>query len=169
GGYTEYAEAFKTFESFLAIDDGNGGIEAIAGIDPDNPFVIENSFPYLVKNSGYKPAPIFMIHGNSDLVVAGQNSVRLCEALAGEEYSTPPYEGMIRTCGTHSSGVENRLHLIAGADHALDLKCFAPEGMQPLMEYTGGEIKYGGLCTAGSKTGENAVKAALVEALDWLQ
>ncbi len=68
----------------------------------------------------------------------------------------------------------NRMHIIEGANHGLDLKCFGIQvsaKYQYLVEFFLGTFPSNvipTLCPAGDKAGEKAVQIAVEEMLDWL-
>jgi len=134
-----------------------------AKVDVNNlpAFLQNNSFPNIVR-SGIDHPPTFMIHGNADSVVPIELSTVMCDALAGLPELTTSTAGGVYTCGS-SRGTANKLYVIPDAGHVLDLKCF----LDPfIIERTAGPQKY---CTAGSLDGEAQVRAAVNDALQWLQ
>lgn len=143
------------------------GVQDLSTIQTNLPsFVVQNSFPELIRAGADFP-PIFMIHGNADTLVPIEMSTRMCDALSNRNPATPmSREGGRFTCGTRR-GVTNVLHVVAGANHILDLKCLFDPAIASAL---GDNFKdLGKLCPSGSPdTTEDVVKPAMLEGLDWL-
>lgn len=140
--------------------------EAFSEIDPNNtsPFVQENGFPNLIRQ-GIDHPPVFMIHGTADSLVPIALSTRQCDALAGLPYSSTSTNGGVYNCG-NQRGKDSRLHIIDGAEHVLDLKCF----VDPSIVQAVGNPEAGyKLCPAGSLANEALVKSSIEQALEWIQ
>ena len=98
--------------------------------------------------------PFFLLQGQNDSVLPYQQSVRLCNALAGRAIDTaspsPDATSELRNildCG-HA---ESQLHLITEGEHALDL-CVADE-----------------LCLAGSPASAALTRDSVEQMLDWIK
>lgn len=134
------------------------GLDALPRELTSNRVVEASSFPPLIDPAPADFPPFFMIHGAADSSVPVEVTVRLCEAYDPEEgLSEGAYAGgdLVRACGEKS-----RLHLIGGADHILDLRCFTGE-LDTLARFL---FKLDTLCPAGGPDGERKVREALREA-----
>ncbi len=134
-------------------------LEAVTGgsidsLDDTSELVVRNSFPELLHQSPDNFPPMFILHGQMDSLLPYRQSVRLCNALAGNSdfnngpaSLVPNLNGLASQtqCGMNGS----ELHLIAEAEHALDL-CIAP-----------------GLCLAGSEESADEVGHSIRSMLDW--
>ena len=83
-------------------------------------------------------------------------SVRLCQALdPAEEPQGSAYEDgdLERACGA-----KGELTVVAGADHILDLRCFAGRNAEVMGQLFEGASS---LCPAGSRDGARQVREAL--------
>ncbi len=132
------------------------------------PFTQANSFPDAARIDANFP-PTFMLHGNADTLVPVNMSTRMCDALAGAPYGTNTTAGGRYTCGSRR-GVTNVMHIIDGANHMLDMKCFV-DGSAIGSEIAANfqDIDLGMLCPSGSQaTSDNIVKPALAEAVSWM-
>lgn len=138
-------------------NEGRSILEAITGssidtLDLNSSLISSNSFPpTIAENPGAYP-PVFMLHGESDSLLPFRQSVRLCNGLAGDVEAGPATLDQNTTslkrviaCGTSGS----QLHLIAQADHILDL-CLTDE-----------------LCLAGSPASASATADSIQTMLDW--
>jgi len=96
-------------------------------IDRDNlsPFARENGMPRRIAE-GAAFAPTFIIHGNGDELVPVDVSMRLCDAAAGVPFGTTS-----KDAGNYACGTDSHLRIIEGANHMLDLKCFAADIIDP--------------------------------------
>ncbi len=126
--------------------------KAVADIQIDDPQILENSFPTIVAEKPAFYPPLFIIHGTGDSLVPVDQSTRLCGAYSADpSLITLDYEELeknhrqIENCGE-----QGQLHLIEGAEHALDVCLF--------------DI----WCPAGDEAAQNAVKQALYSAWEWL-
>lgn len=110
-------------------------------------FIVANSFDHQV--SANTPG-LFVIHGTADELVPVEQSLALCDALAGVAASPPSSsDHAIRSCGNVS-----RAHVIRDAQHALDLGLCA-----------------GTLCPAGApgSATRTAVAESLLAGYDWIK
>lgn len=148
-----FTEVRELLLQFLGLE-GLGAPRELA----TNRLVASSSFPSLIDPAPEDFPPVFLIHGTADRSVPVEPTVRLCEAFDPEEsLSKGAYPGgdLVRSCGASS-----RMHLIAGADHILDLRCFTGE-LHVLAKHLFGLET---LCPAGGPEGERKVRAALREA-----
>lgn len=130
--------------------------EPLEGIDLNADKVRRNSFPPLIATMATKPPPVFIVHGIKDTLVPSEQSVRLCNAYAGDIAGGPakndggdPAKGVYALaypCGDQGS----QLRLLAEADHGLDI-CAPPL-----------------TCPSGGAGSQQAARAALKDAIDWL-
>ncbi|PID61619.1 MAG: hypothetical protein CSB44_06185 [Gammaproteobacteria bacterium] len=94
---------------------------AIDSLNLDASPIPENSYPEAVASNGASIAPVFMLHGMADDLVEPRQSVRLCQAIAGEslmaleESPEVTGPGESRRCGDNSE-----LHLSTQGQHAMD-------------------------------------------------
>lgn len=89
------------------------------------------ALPDLLKYGTGSHAPIYMMHGNVDRLVPAEQSVVLCNAMAGTNTaSTWP--------GTYSCGQGSSLLMVDGAGHMLDL-CLDPTYCSPTYRGVVGE------------------------------
>ncbi len=141
------------------------GVTDLATIQNNpGPFVVQNSFPELVRSGADHP-PTFMIHGNADSLVPVEMSIRMCNALSGSD-NHDLHEGGRYQCGRRR-GVNNILHVIDGADHILDLNCAVDQSViEVLGDRFNGLVK---LCPSGSKkVTDKFVRPAMLEGIEWL-
>jgi len=120
----------------------------------DHPDVLANTFPPIIEQNPDAYPPMILIHGNSDTLVPSEQSVRMCNAYAGDIEHGPavddggtPAEGTYSK--TYSCGTRSRLYLIAEGGHSLD--ACRPEA-----------------CAAGSEPSQAEVRRIMTESLDWL-
>ena len=147
-GYAFMPNGVKALELFLNEMLSTGG--DLTNVDTSDQFIIDNSFPAILQNAQNNP-PIYMIHGKADALVPSDQSVRLCNGIAG---SNDLNNGVTPSVGTYKEtykcGDESRLDVIVEADHVLDL-CI--EGVS---------------CFTGSENSVNAARQSLNEAHYWL-
>jgi len=100
--------------------------EPLAQVDLSATPVPENSLPTRVVQDGVELPPMFMLHGDADVLVESRQSVRLCEAINGVELTPSDVEvprinstREVTLCGDRSS-----VHRVRQARHALDV-CIA--------------------------------------------
>ncbi len=114
--------------------------------------VRKNSFPSIVEAQPNNYPPMFILHGESDTLLPSRQSVRMCNALAGNVEAGPaPYNfntvSTRRTFACDDRG--SQLHLIAEGEHTLDL-CISDE-----------------LCFAGSPASAAATADSIQQMLNW--
>jgi acetyl esterase/lipase len=133
-----------------------------------SPFVVQNSFPELIR-SGIDHPPVFMVHGNADDLVPVEMSIRLCQALeAPASDRRDLHAGGRYQCGTRR-GIDNILHVVDGANHILDLKCMVDPAseMAVLLGKHLKDLKQ--FCPSGSKnTSNEIVRPVMEEGMNWL-
>ena len=115
--------------------------------------MVSNSFPAIVAGDPERHPPMFLLHGESDTLLPSRQSVRMCNALAGDVENGPaPFDlntqsaRRIFACDDRGS----QLHLIAEGEHTLDL-CISDE-----------------LCFAGSPVSAAATADSVQRMLDWV-
>ncbi|MFT6878210.1 MAG: acetyl esterase/lipase, partial [Granulosicoccus sp.] len=133
---TDFAEfARQLIDGEITTETGKGILEAVIGqtletVDIQDPIIQRNALAARVVNGPLSLPPFFLLHGQQDTVLPVSQSIRMCNALAGNpeigpasriEVSTGALRSVVN-CG--SAGSE--LHLIAEGEHALDL-CIAEE------------------------------------------
>lgn len=126
-------------------------------LDINAPLVRRNTLTERIVDEVIITPPLFMLHGMEDTVLPFRQSVRLCDALAGDPNAgaasqavlTDPSDPLRRiiNCGFDAS----ELHLITEGEHALDL-CIAEE-----------------LCLAGSPDSAAKTADSVQRMLDWLK
>ncbi len=142
-------------------------VDDLDKIDADLPIAEAASFPQLVDPDPAKLPPLFIIHGDRDELVPIEQSTRFCAARdpnrhpeAGE-YSAGSTK--VFTCGAGSE-----LHVVHGANHILDLRCFSGDFNKLIKELAGEDDAFK-LCAAGSKEGASEVRKALLKAYESLE
>ena len=127
--------------------------ETLETLDLQSPLVVSNSFPAIVAADPERYPPMFLLHGESDTLLPSRQSVRMCNALAGDVENGPaPFDlntqsaRRIFACDDRGS----QLHLIAEGEHTLDL-CISDE-----------------LCFAGSPVSAAATADSVQRMLDWV-
>ena len=121
-------------------------------VDLQSDLVVNNSFPTIVAAQPDSFPPMFLLHGESDSLLPFRQSVRLCNALAGDIENGPASldlntQSTRRTFACDDRG--SQLHLIAEGEHALDL-CISDE-----------------LCAAGSPASAASTADSIQQTLDW--
>ncbi len=96
----------------------------VAEIALDDPLVVQNSFPLIIARQPSSFPPAFILHGSGDTLVPVDHATRLCGAYNGSPESirvsdTPDQWRQVEVCGE-----EGEIHIIAGAEHALDVCLF---------------------------------------------
>jgi len=160
--FEDFAQQIKngqyTNEAGLKILEAVTG-DAIDSLDTQSEIVRQNSFPPLIANELNDVPPIFILHGQKDSLLPARQSVRLCNALSGNQDASLDVASTVQTlpesnvtelasvflCGSNGS----QLHLITEGEHALDL-CLAP-----------------GLCLSGSEPSADRVARSIQSMLDW--
>ncbi len=101
----------------------------------------ENSLPNRVAQDGIELPPMFMLHGDADVLVESRQSVRLCEAIDGAQLTPSDVEvpvidsiREVSVCGERSS-----VHRVRQAQHALDV-CIAATFIATDLCLSGSEI-----------------------------
>ncbi len=158
---TDFAEfARQLLEGEIETVTGQGILEAVVGetletLDVQLPLIQRNSLAArVVDRQGIAP-PFFMLHGIEDSVLPVSQSVRMCNALAGNPEEGPASNlteqpdtlRSIVNCGEAGS----ELHLITEGEHALDL-CIAEE-----------------LCLSGSAQSAALTADSVSHMLDWIR
>jgi acetyl esterase/lipase len=130
--------------------------DSLDQIDLADPFILANSYPQTVNPSPDHFPPFFIIHGDTDDVVPVEQSTRLCEALDPSKSPTGglyPGGNLVQSCGAGSE-----LHIIAGANHVLDLRCFSGKYTDLIRKLFNQD-----LCPSGYE-GSKKVRDAMVKA-----
>ncbi len=126
---------------------------ALATIDTTSELIRQNSFPAIVQQRPTDFPPVFMLHGESDSLLPARQSIRLCNALAGNAEDGVAAESDSLAKVTRRFSCDDRgseLHLVGEGEHTLDL-CISPE-----------------LCLAGSPASAVATGAAIQRMLKWI-
>lgn len=165
--FTDFAR--QLIEGEIDTVTGQRILEAVLGeqletLDTNLPLIQRNSLPARIVDEAIEVPPLFMLHGKQDTVLPFEQSVRLCNALAGDPDAGPasPVEEsatMQAASGEESSlrrvvecdAQGSQLHLISEGEHALDL-CIAEE-----------------LCLAGSPASAEMVEDSIAAMLDWVK
>jgi len=158
---TDFAEfARRLLNGELVTRTGQGILEAVVGqtletLDVQSPIIQRNALAARVAQSDSPSPPFFLLHGSRDTVLPVSQSVRMCNAIAGNPDSGPasslvgensPLRQVVN-CGADGS----ELHLIAEGEHALDL-CIADE-----------------LCLAGSPESAALTSDSIRYMLEWVK
>lgn len=162
-GPTDFADfARQILSGEVDSETGKGILETVVGqtletLDIDAPLIRRNTLTERIVDEVVSPPPFFLLHGMQDTVLPFDQSVRLCDALAGDPDSGPAATAVTadsvdpfkRVVACDLAGSE--LHLITEGEHALDL-CIAEE-----------------LCLAGSPASARATADSVQRMLDWVQ
>ena len=157
---TDFAEfARQLIDGEIITVTGQDILEAVIGqtletLDIQDPLIQRNALAARVANGSSVPPPLFLLHGQQDSVLPVSQSLRMCNALAGNPDIGPASliddtSGDLRkviNCGNDGS----ELHLIAEGEHALDL-CIAEE-----------------LCLAGSPESAALTTESINSMLRWI-
>jgi acetyl esterase/lipase len=157
---TDFAEfARQLIDGEITTETGKGILEAVIGetletLDIQDPIVQRNALAARVVNGPASLPPFFLLHGQKDTVLPVSQSIRMCNALAGNPELGPATRidvstGALRSivsCGNAGS----ELHLIAEGEHALDL-CIDEE-----------------LCLSGSPASARLTKDSIKSMLSWI-
>jgi len=130
--------------------------QTLDSIDTNAPLIRRNTLTERIVAEAIVTPPLFLLHGMNDTVLPFRQSVRLCDALAGDPdngaaadavagQASDPLRRVVG-CGFDAS----ELHLITEGEHALDL-CIAEE-----------------LCLAGSPDSAAKTADSVRRMLDWL-
>lgn len=143
-------------------------------IPSNDPLVLKMSYPQVIEQQPSRYPAMFIIHGESDSLVPSRQSVRLCNALAGNanSYNGPaindggdPYINQFSKT-YHCGHKDSRLVLIAEADHMLDA---CPKDF--VQKLAGGQVADAvadRICPAGSIGSVREAEKQLLEAYRWL-
>lgn len=134
------------------------GVSTAADIDLSDPELVRNSFPPIIQQDPRRYPILETVHGDADTTVPVELSVRLCQALNPDQSpSDAAYEGGGQTlsCGPEEG---NRLTVVKGANHILDLRCFSGRATELLGRLS---PELGNLCPPGSPEGEALVRSTL--------
>ena len=140
---------------------GRSILETVVGqtletLNVNVPLIQRNTLPKRIVDSDEPVPPFFLLHGKNDTVLPFNQSVRLCDALAGNldngpaaqtvaGFSLDPFKQVVM-CDANGS----ELHLITEGKHALDL-CLAK-----------------GVCLAGSPISARKTSDSVQRLLEWL-
>ncbi len=159
---------------------GKAALSAFIGQDAatapvDLPIVRDNSLPERILAMP-DPPPLFLIHGDADRLVPVDQSVRLCNALAGDVENGPASDigvaaGQARREIVCNDASDSRLVVIHGADHALDyclgavVDCPARDAIHETLKQARGWLKavggdYSGSSATSSTSGERQTPPA---------
>ncbi|MDB4223682.1 alpha/beta hydrolase, partial [Granulosicoccus sp.] len=155
--FAEFARQLRDGEVTSAT--GQGILEAVVGqtletLDLQDPLIQRNALAARVVNAPASLPPFFLLHGQEDSVLPVSQSIRMCNALAGNpeagsadriDISTGTLRSIV-SCGNKGS----ELHLIAEGEHALDL-CIAEE-----------------LCLSGSPASAALTTDSINSMLNWI-
>jgi len=157
---TDFAEfARQLIDGEITTVTGQGILEAVIGqtletLNIQDPLIQRNALAARVVNAPVSLPPFFLLHGQKDSVLPVSQSIRMCNALAGNPEAGPASlidasSGDLRSvinCGDAGS----ELHLIAEGEHALDL-CIAEE-----------------LCLSGSPASAKLTTESINTMLTWI-
>ncbi len=142
---------------------GLAAFTAFIGRSPDQasvdlPIIVTNTLPMLALGLP-QPPPVYLLHGAADTLVPLEQSVRLCNALAGDPDNGPASDiqfpdGVSEATIVCDPGSSSQLHIIKQAEHALDYCVDVPLA--------------GGGCPTGPKASRRAARSALRQAREWL-
>ena len=157
---TDFAEfARQLINGEIVSTTGQDILEAVVGqtletLDVQNPVIQRNALAAKVESNPSSVPPFFLLHGQQDSVLPVSQSIRMCNAIAGNAEAGPATliddtTGELRkvvNCGNRGS----ELHLLAEGEHALDL-CIAEE-----------------LCLAGSPESAALTTDSINSMLRWI-
>lgn len=154
-----YDGKFEKSQGLLLAFFPQNGVEQAVDLDLDDPEIRRNSFPDVIQPDPSPYPPLDMVHGDADTTVPVELTTRLCAALDPAETPSPdkyPGGNLEKSCGSDS-----RLTVVAGANHALDLRCASGRKANTLAK-----LKKDGtsLCPAGTEAGAERVREALLTA-----
>lgn len=139
--------------------------ESLSDVSVNNALVTANSFPTKIALSPETIPPFYILHGAADTLVPVRQSVRLCNAFAGnadsgvaDQITTDVSQAVIQS---FDCGEKSRLQVITEADHVLDFCAFDPR-----FAFFASDTN---LCPTGGKASIAAARSALVEGIDWLK
>ncbi len=147
-------------ENTLGLAAINGFIgESVETVDISNALIQANNFPKLAAATQGQIPPLYMIHGDADALVPVSQSARLCNGITGDPDNGPASDLTIPAGAArkviHCDDAGSQLHVIAGADHILDV-CIKLGGVIEL------------LCPAGPLASQTAAKESIIAAREWL-
>ncbi len=119
-------------------------------ITTDDPLVVRASFPQIISRQPELYPPVFIIHGSGDTLVPVSQSTRLCGAYNGDPASVAVIEEGEDNRQIELCGGEGQLHIIKGAEHALDVCLFDA------------------WCPAGGNEAQSVTADSLTQAIEWL-
>ena len=129
--------------------------QTVDSLDLQAPLIQRNTLTARVATDVSAVPPFFILHGQRDTVLPVSQSIRFCNALAGNPDTGPASEmlanptstlQLVTRCGAYGS----ELHLIAEGEHALDL-CVADE-----------------LCLSGSPESADLTRDSVERMLRWV-
>lgn len=149
------AQGTQAISGFLSYLKFNSLSELSSSTDS---FILDNSFPEIIKNNPDEFPPVLLMHGVKDTLLPVRQSKLMCDAYGGSGtyVSTSNGEHVYRgvtNCGSRGS----KLYLFEQADHIFDLGCID-------RDFSGGK-----LCPAGSYESERSIEASITEGLEWLE
>lgn len=155
---TDFAHFIRQYQAGEVYADSQGlralsrfiGV-SVDQVDPDDAFIVQNSFPTIIAKNPDAYPPFFIVHGSGDSIVPFDQATRLCAAFNGDQNGfaeSPLFESgrYVEACGD-----QGELHLIEGAEHALDVCLFDV------------------WCAAGNGQAQNAMRDTLSKAIFWLE
>lgn len=158
--FTDFAA--KIVNGEIDSDTAQGILETVVGqsidtLDVNAPLITRNTLTARIVDEQIATPPVFMLHGMQDTVLPFSQSVRMCDALAGDLDGGPASEALagipedffrrIVNCGFNSS----ELHLITEGKHALDL-CVAED-----------------ICLSGLPISARRTSDSVQRMLEWLE
>jgi len=130
--------------------------ESLRDLSIYDPAVVANSFPPVVQASPASYPPMFMLHGRFDTLVPSRQSVRMCNALAGNASSGPATDNG----GTPASGSYRMVYKCDDRGSWLDLVAEGQHGLDVCIPAIS--------CSAGSERSVTEVASSLRDAYTWL-
>ncbi|MDA8020872.1 MAG: alpha/beta hydrolase, partial [Thermoanaerobaculia bacterium] len=155
-----FAGRFERGQRLLLAYMDEPGVAVASGLTPDADFAVRNSFVSQIAADPDAFPDFDIVHGDADAEIPVELSVRLCQSKnpsgSLSEEAWPGGDADLTCGGGHAT-------IVAGASHALDLRCFSGE-KAPILALLNDDL--GGLCNAGSPAQESRVREALRAAFD---
>ena len=157
--FTDFA--LRAQGGFYTNEQGLGILGRVLGVNAEladisaSP-IPENSFPLQIVEGDLVVPPMFMLHGVADDLVEARQSVRLCDALAGQELAQTdvPVSDVSMLREIRDCGDDSQLQLVRDGKHALDV-CFVDA------------IIATDLCLSGSEASREEVSQAIDDAVSF--
>lgn len=121
--------------------EGKLALSAVFGSDydeltQDEPFIVENSYPSIIRSQPLQYPPMMILHGEADKLVPVRQVTRLCNALAGRDLDFKLYDpGLVQK--RFICGQDQELRLYVEAGHAMEV-CVSTSQLLSFSCFSGG-------------------------------